>query len=275
MPPAHVVDRGDGPPLLLIPGIQGRWEWMEPAVQALSRHHRVLSFSLDDVPEEGFFDNCIRRIDEILAARTITSVDIAGVSFGGLIAALYAARRPATTGRLVLVSAPSPGWKLDPRSRSYARRPRLSLPLFAIRGMLRLGPEILAAQPGWMARGAFAAGYLSRAARAPVSPTRMSSWVRTWMASDLAAEFAAITAPTLLITGEPRLDRVVPVSSSLEYLDLIPGARHVVLDRTGHIGLVLRPRAFADIVSGFLDASGRAPSDGRNDSVPAGAASAT
>ena len=54
------------------------------------------------------------------------------------------------------------------------------------------------------------------------------------------------------MTGEPQLDRVVPVASSLEYVKLIAGARHVTLPRTGHMGLVLRPEAFADAVSAFV-----------------------
>ena len=43
-----LVDRGSGPPLVLIPGLQGRWEYLRPAVDALSASFRVLTFSLDD-----------------------------------------------------------------------------------------------------------------------------------------------------------------------------------------------------------------------------------
>jgi pimeloyl-ACP methyl ester carboxylesterase len=54
------------------------------------------------------------------------------------------------------------------------------------------------------------------------------------------------------MTGEPHLDRVVPVSSTLEYVKLIAGARHVTLPRTGHMGLMLRPEVFAEAVSAFV-----------------------
>ena len=40
-----VIDRGAGTPLVLIPGIQGRWEWMAPAVDALAARTRVLTGS--------------------------------------------------------------------------------------------------------------------------------------------------------------------------------------------------------------------------------------
>ena len=39
----RMIDGNSDSPLVLIPGIQGRWEWMEPAVDALGaavpRHH--------------------------------------------------------------------------------------------------------------------------------------------------------------------------------------------------------------------------------------------
>ena len=33
----NIVDRGSGVPVVVIPGIQGRWEWMKPGVDALAR----------------------------------------------------------------------------------------------------------------------------------------------------------------------------------------------------------------------------------------------
>ena len=36
--------RGSGPPLVLVPGMQGRWEWMTPTVEALARRFRVGTF---------------------------------------------------------------------------------------------------------------------------------------------------------------------------------------------------------------------------------------
>jgi hypothetical protein len=32
-----VIDVGHGPPLVLVPGIQGRWEYLRPAIEALAR----------------------------------------------------------------------------------------------------------------------------------------------------------------------------------------------------------------------------------------------
>jgi pimeloyl-ACP methyl ester carboxylesterase len=62
-----------------------------------------------------------------------------------------------------------------------------------------------------------------------------------------------VKAPALVVTGEPGLDRVVPVDVSRRYLDDLEKAEHVVLKRTGHIGLVTRPDAFAGVLERFVN----------------------
>ena len=37
-----MFDRGSGPPVIVIPGVQGRWEWMEPALRVLSTTCRTI-----------------------------------------------------------------------------------------------------------------------------------------------------------------------------------------------------------------------------------------
>ena len=70
---------------------------------------------------------------------------------------------------------------------------------------------------------------------------------------DVRPDCARITAPTLIVTGERDLDHVVPVEGSSEYLQLIHDSRAVVLERTGHLGSITRPDAFAAIVRAFSE----------------------
>jgi pimeloyl-ACP methyl ester carboxylesterase len=243
-------------PIVIIPGIQGRWEWMRPAIDALDGEcGSVSTFSLNDEDGTGDpFEQWISMIQQRVEQSGSDRVVLIGVSFGGLVAVRYAARYPDRVSALVLVSAPSPGHRLSQLDEDMLRHPISRLPLFAMRGVRRLAPEILAAKDTWRERLLFTVSYGYQVLSKPVAPRQMARWVQAWRAADIASECAHITSPTHLITGEPRLDRVVPVQSTLHYLTLIPGATFSRLSRTGHIGLVSRPRDFSTLVSEFLHA---------------------
>src|SRR5881394_2326047 len=120
-----MFDKGSGLPLVVIPGVQGRWEWMRPALRALARRCRTISYSLPRVED---FDQFVATMDATLDERGIESAAICGVSFGGMIALKYAAARPARTKALILVSTPSPSWAPSPMQARYLARPWLSAP---------------------------------------------------------------------------------------------------------------------------------------------------
>src|SRR4051812_43505654 len=134
-----LFDRGSGNPVVIIPGLQGRWEWMMPALRALSARCRTISYSLAAATS---FDQLISELDAVLDGRRLESAAICGVSFGGLIALRYAAQRPARTRRLVIVSSPSPSWLPSERQARYLANPWLSTPAFVAGTPFRMWPEI-------------------------------------------------------------------------------------------------------------------------------------
>ena len=258
-----LIDRGNGPALVLIPGLQGRWEYMRPAVDALSVSFRVLTFSLDDAdashgrnsePNASGLDQYAEYVASLMSSASVERATICGVSFGGLIAVRFAARFPARCEALILASTPRPVLRLRPRHQTYLRAPWIFGPIFIAETPWRLRPEIRAAIPGAKERHRFSIGSLRTAVGAPVSLSRMAARARMITSEDVTPDCARITAPTLVVTGESHLDHVVPVEGSSEYLRLIPDARAVVLERTGHLGTITRPDAFAAIVRGFIEA---------------------
>jgi pimeloyl-ACP methyl ester carboxylesterase len=254
-----MIDLGSGPPVVLIPGIQGRWEWIEPAARALADRCRVLSLSLPgepgggmDVAADSSFDVFAEQVDRLLDAKGLSSAALCGVSFGGLVAVQYAASRPSRVRSLVLVSTPGPRWQPNARQARFLAAPRLLAPVFVFSARGRLYPEIRSALPSRRDQLSFGVRHGLRIARAPFSARRMSQRLRLAREVDFAAASRSVSAPTLVVTGEPHLDSVVPVADTREYLDLVRGARGATLAETGHIGLVTRPGAFAELVGAFV-----------------------
>ncbi|HTM04235.1 MAG TPA: alpha/beta hydrolase [Vicinamibacterales bacterium] len=255
----RLVDVGRGIPIVLVPGIQGRWEWMKPAVDAMARHCRVITFSLADEPTaQGRFepargfDSYVDQIGDALDAAGLTSAVICGVSYGGLVASAFAARHPARVSALVLVSAIPPDWQPDSRVRFYLRAPWLFSPLFFI-ASLRLYREIAAASAGVLSGISMASRHAVNVVTHMLSPGRMARRVRLLDRVRPQREIANVRAPVLIITGDAELDRVVPVAATRRYLELWPHAKAVTLSRTGHLGLITRPDVFAGLVVGFAE----------------------
>lgn len=243
-------------PLVLIPGIQGRWEWMQPAIDALAREWRVIPCSLPGEPGagtgvNGSFDSFVEYLDGVLDAAGVERAVICGVSFGGFIAVRYAARRPGRTEALILVSTPGPRWKPKPVLARFMKWPTLSSPLFFAGAVGRFWPELRVTYPGARQRVRFCAAAMSRVLAAPAVPSRMSQRARLAARETFESDCATVTAPTLVITGERELDRVVQYDETMDYVALIEGARCQVLEQTGHLGIISAPDRFAEIVSRF------------------------
>ncbi len=233
---------------------------MLPAVQALAARARAISYTLCGdwgsgcrLDEARGFDNYVSQLDSVLDRAGLRQAALCGVSYGGLIAVHYAATRPDRVTALVLASAPGPGWRPERRVRKYLRAPRLLAPLFIVRSPFVIAREVAAAFPGRRDRWAWRRQHFVAVLRAPFSPARMAQRVRFALAVDFTRDYDKVKAPTLVVTGEDELDRIVPTATTRNYLKCIGGARHVTFEGTGHIGLVTQPARFAEIVCGFVE----------------------
>lgn len=233
---------------------------MQAAIDELAASFRVITFSLCGEPDAGCafdrargLDNYVDQVAVALNSESLERAIICGVSFGGVVAARFAAAHPDRSAALVLASPPGPMFHLKQRHQMYARWPRVFGPLFVAETPWRFRKEMAAAFPNAAARVPFALAQLRTLARAPLSLSRMAERARLIATLDLRNDCARITCPTLLITGEPGLDFIVPAEGSSEYARLIKGARAVVLERTGHQGVMTRPAAFAALVREFVE----------------------
>ncbi len=257
----RTIQQGSGPALVLVPGIQGRWEYLGPAVKALANAFHVLTFPLCGEracdlafdPATGI-DNYIEQLRLALDEQHVERAVVCGVSFGGLIALRFAALHPERTTALVLAS-----WLFGPA--------------FLLETPFRVRREIAAAFPRLGDRVRFGARQLRTVIAAPLSPSRMAERALLISDLDVAADCARVRVPTLVVTGETALDFVVPTDGTSDYARLIPGARHAVLERTGHLGTITRPDEFALLVARFVSEHERRGSGaGTGSSLPRGRA---
>ena len=253
----EIIEQGAGAPLVLIPGIQGRWEYSRAVVEALAQFYRVITFSLADERGAGragapTIDVFADQVEMALDRLRIGSAAIVGVSFGGLVALRFAATRPARTAALAMISAPGPLWHLRPRHDVYARMPWLFGPVFLAESPWRLRREVMAALPEWPARRRYLLEQLRTIATAPVSLGRMAARARLIASYDRVADCAAVTSPSLVVMGDEALDHVTGSGGTAQYARLIPHARLERMARTGHLGSVTRAADCAEIVHRFL-----------------------
>lgn len=258
-----MFDQGQGAPLIVIPGVQGRWEWMKPALDELGKRCRVLSYTLCGDIGSGMkfertlgFDNFVRQLDDVFDRAAVKRAALCGVSYGGFIALRYAALHPERVSSLIFASSPAPGWVPDDRQRRYVARPWQSAPAFVAGAPLRLWPEIRAAYDTPRERLTFLLRHAARVVAAPIVPPLVAARVTLQQQMDFTPDCARVQVPTLIVTGEDDLDRIVPAEVTRRYRQLIPGARYVQMKRSGHIGLLTQPAQFADIVTGFINGNG-------------------
>src|SRR5262249_41227769 len=100
----QIVERGSGHPLVLIPGLQGRWEFQRATVAALAAALRVITFSLDAAALDGYAQQAV----DAMSRAGVERATLCGISFGGLIALRCASRDPSRCDKLVLASTPPP-----------------------------------------------------------------------------------------------------------------------------------------------------------------------
>jgi len=253
----NVVEMGTGAPLVFVHGLGGSWQnWLEN-IPHFAAFRRVVAFDLpgfgaSEMPESPVsILEYADTVDALLTELGIPTADVVGNSMGGFIAAELAIGRPARVARLVLVDpaglsaryrrllplAPSlealTRW-LAPRSNTLVRRPGLRRALLV---MVAAHPERLPLA-------------LVQEQLAGQASDGFHDALLGVHSHDIRHRVPRIACPTLVVWGTE--DRLVPVEDAAEWVRLVPDARAVVWEDTGHVPMLERPALFNSAVAEFL-----------------------
>jgi pimeloyl-ACP methyl ester carboxylesterase len=227
---------GDGPPVLLLHGDFSPNDSTEPLAQALAAHFRVIALErrghgrTPDV--EGPFGYGIFGADtiEFLEAEVDEPVHVVGYSGGGIIGLIVAMRRPDLVRKLVPISAN-----------------------FTHEGIVAEMSEVSASDV--MDAPAFR---FLRDVYASISPDGPDHWPvvfdKVWTMTETEpniepAELGAITAPTLVVSGD---DDLIPLEHTVELYRSIPESQLAVVPGTSHALVFEKPELVGPLVVDFL-----------------------
>jgi pimeloyl-ACP methyl ester carboxylesterase len=264
--PVNVVDVGEGPPVVFIHGLAGCWQnWLE-SIPAVARDHRVVALDLPGFGASPMPSGPItmpgytRMLDELFVLLGIDSATLVGSSMGGFVAAEFAIRYGAQVNRLCLVSPAGLSMEHMRNERNRGVRARIENALFfgtyraagysdrivrrerlrrALLLLLAAHPERLpSALVAEQAHGAGKPGF--------------SEALEAMTGYPIRDRLGEVACPTLVVWGE--LDRLVPVRDAAEFEWLIPDARKIVYEDTGHLVMLERADRFNADLRAFLEA---------------------
>ncbi|TFG65657.1 MAG: alpha/beta hydrolase [Gemmatimonadales bacterium] len=263
-----LIDAGEGPVILLIPGADGMKETFRYQLPLLSQFYRVLCADLrDEITSEMRFDRLVTDVDELMAAHAVSRAVVVGQSLGGSIAMRFAVQHPEKVAALVVVNSLARvsyghlglnAALLAPVAMATIRYFPTALGRLMAQLWSRLNVWVFDSSPG----SERVIDYVLWSGPRTVHPRVSGARVDLLKKEDLRPELGAIRVPTLVLKGP--LDRYTPVAWSKEIAELIPGARYVEIADSGHCSHISMPEAFNRSLLGWLSEVDRQPGSGED-----------
>jgi aminoacrylate hydrolase len=243
--PFRYKDFGDGPPVVIIPGLDGLTEFFADITPQLTPRHRVIVYYLPLLAEAeatgvpytlDFIADDLRTVLDQLG---IDKPHIIGESFGGAVAQTFVLAHPEMVDRLILISTCA-RFELPVRTQWVLRlQPYMPQALFA---RLHVNDVCERHDPQWakevFVRGAAWADHQSVLARGACL-----------MTFDTRDRMGEIACPTMVVIGGA--DHMTG-KASRETAELIPGCEVVTVPNGGHLCHMVDPDIFSKAALDFL-----------------------
>jgi pimeloyl-ACP methyl ester carboxylesterase len=264
----HVLEAGEGPPVVLLHGSSTSSLLLVPLLERLKGLRGIVvdrpGFGLSDparVSRECFREAAVEFLDEVLDELELDTLALAGNSMGGTWALWYALARPDRVRQLVLLGAAPllPGTRIPPPLRVMAtpivgellERLTKPSPKLVVRMMASMGEQDTIINYPDQIEALVAAGndpIVSQVnlaeLRAAISPFGFRRSVRVQ-----PDELRQLTVPTLLVWGDH--DPIGAIEVAEATANLLPNAQLEVL-LAGHAPWLGNPDRTTKLVSTFV-----------------------
>lgn len=249
----YYEEKGQGPPLMLVPGLAGQGSFWISQVPDFSRDFRTIvhdhrgagrsTHSPIRYSVEQMADDTLRLMD----ALEIDAAHLVGHSTGGAIGQVIAIEHPERLQSLVL----SATWAgPDPFFRRLFESRRQTLLDSGIEAYLRAS-VLFQATPRWVSENDEFLTELHAAMAAAYPPVEIvASRIDAIMRHDRRRGLLQIRVPTLVIVA--RDDMITPPFYSEELAATIPGAKLIVLEGGGHFSPAIQSEPYNRAVGAFL-----------------------
>jgi 3-oxoadipate enol-lactonase len=253
------VDRGSGPPLVLVHGFPLDHTMWDAQIETLSGRHRVIAPDLRGFGQSGvtegtatmelFADDLAGLLDAIAAGQRVV---LCGLSMGGYVAFAFCRKHAARLRGLILcdtrAEADAPeaaAARLETADRVLGEGPG-----FLADSMLPklLAPQTLAERPEMAA--AVRKMILGNDPRGIAAALRGMA-----QRPDSTPLLSRITCPTLALVGQD--DRLSPPEQMQALARQIPGSQFVVIPNAGHLTPVEGPAETTAAIEAFLTSLAR------------------
>jgi proline iminopeptidase len=257
---------GSGWPVLMLSGGPGfSPDYLRPVADKLAQNWEVILLHQRGTGKssqagELLLSNLVEDIEALRKERDIPRLVIAGHSFGGIMAMMYARAHPDRVGGLILIDSGGPTLRAVPKFNANLESRFSAEEKAAIKEWS--DPERMKTQHAKavleITRAKTAAYFADRSkARLLTDPMTEESFrdatfwaiVPQMMALDIRAGLEKVQAPVLIIHGKQD-----PLESAEEVHETFPGSTLAMLNEAGHFPWLEQPEKVHELLGTFLSA---------------------
>lgn len=236
------VEKGDGPPIILLHGLFGALSNFKDVFDSFSKEYRVI-IPLLPIYKLPVIDTGVRSLakylQDFIEFKKLENVNLLGNSLGGHVALVYTLKNQEKVRTMTLTG--SSGLYENAFGRTYPKRGDYDF--------VQKKVEVTFYDPKHATKELVDECY--RLVNDKGSLLRTLALAKSAIRHNMAKDIVNITVPSCLIWGKN--DTITPPEVAEEFLELLPNAELYWIDECGHAPMMEQPEKFNSVYKSWLD----------------------